>query len=312
MYQFHEFIELVRMAKTCDLASSTCLKNLRDLFFVCLIICTGFVAIGLVMEVGEIWHDAREAIWEKSLEFKHWLALPIDRKEYPARLSRCKKLFATMGWVLIVVGVVGEGVFEGLVHKYDVALSTLSDSLIAETQREAAQLRKDAEDLRAENLKLAASIAWRRLSEEQQKTLRSELSAFTEMTTVTEYDVGDSEASSFALDIARSFGRGWTAGAPEGAIRQWLRKSLEINPGPSPGVIVRTADDKLSEKAGAVFARELNKFGFDCSHLKHQQVGASHPNIFVEHRPLGPQGEFKLRAESDKKNKTASAKIANP
>src|SRR6201987_664633 len=155
MHLFHKFLELARVAQACDLASSTCLKNWRDVFFVCLLGCTGLVAIGLAMEVGEIWHDAREAIWEKSLDLKHWLTPSIDRKEYPPRVSRSKKLWAAVGWVLIVVGVVGEGVFEGFVYKYDLALSILSDSSIAETQKEAnlALERTSANELAEQELR---------------------------------------------------------------------------------------------------------------------------------------------------------------
>jgi hypothetical protein len=137
------------------------------------------------MEIGEIWHDAREAIWEKSLELKHWLTPSIDRKEYPARESRSIKLRAALGWVLIVVGVVGEGVFEGVVYRYDLALSVLSESSIAETKREAnlALERTSAnelaeQELRAKNLKLEATVQPRTISLEDQRKIVDACAAF--------------------------------------------------------------------------------------------------------------------------------------
>src|SRR5713101_3272264 len=123
MYLFHESRELSQITQALALASKADLKNLRDWYFDCLLVCTGLLGVGLLMEAPEIWHDAREAIWGKSRELKHSLTPSIDRKEYPVPLSPRMKLLAAVGWVLIVVGVIGEGVFEGFVSKYDAALS---------------------------------------------------------------------------------------------------------------------------------------------------------------------------------------------
>jgi hypothetical protein len=195
MNPFHEFVELVRSARTCGLPSSTCLKHLRDLYFVCLLVCTGLVAIGLAMEVGEIWQDAREAIWEESLALEHWLRLSIDRNEYPARLSRWKRLFAVVGWVLIVVGVVGEGVFEGLVHKYDLVLSVMSESSIAETQKETAQLQ-------VENTKLLALIQPRSISVDEQRAIGASLSQFKgQKVLITVINPADPESYNFSQQV---------------------------------------------------------------------------------------------------------------
>ena len=60
-------------------------------------------------------------------------------------------------------------------------------------EKEAAQLRKDAEQLKAKNLKLEASVTWRRLSDEQQKALSAVLLPYAEMIGIAQYNVGDSE-----------------------------------------------------------------------------------------------------------------------
>jgi hypothetical protein len=178
MHLLLEFIRLVRSAWSCDETSSACLKNLRDVYFIWLLGCTLLVAVGLAMEAGEIWHDTGEAIWEKSRERKHWLSLPIDREEYPPRVSRSKKLFASLGWALIIVGVFGEGLCEGFVYEYDLALSNLSDSSITENKKETAELRKQAAELTAGNLKLEAQIAPRRLTIDQQRSIAGHCSTF--------------------------------------------------------------------------------------------------------------------------------------
>lgn len=157
MFLFHGSPELVQAAQALDLAKMADLKKLRDWYFDCLLVCTGLVGIGLLMEAPEIWHDVREAIGRKSRELKYWLAPSIDRKEYPTPSARVKVL-AAVGWVLIVLGVMGEGVSEGFVHKYDTALSTLNDTLIAETQREASANEKEAAQLRLKAEELEEQI----------------------------------------------------------------------------------------------------------------------------------------------------------
>ena len=178
-------------------------------------------------------------------------------------------------------------------------------------EKEAAQLRKDAEQLKAENLKLEASVTWRRLSDEQQKALSAVLLPYAEMIGIAQYNVGDSEAGGFASDIAESLGAAhWKVTDPVEIIKDSQAQPgplpLGTNPPPKTGVVVRTANDKRSEEAGRIFAEELNKFGFDCIQLKHEQVSISYLNILVLHRPDGPQGEFKLKAGSSLPESAAS------
>jgi len=86
------------------------------------------------MELPEIVHDQCEIYGRSARERKYRLAPSIDRKEYPRR--DWTKKWSALGWVLIVVGVLGEGWFEQQVSKYDSALSNITDTVVAEAQSE--------------------------------------------------------------------------------------------------------------------------------------------------------------------------------
>jgi hypothetical protein len=155
MYSLQGPLGVALVGQAIDLATKANLQHLRDKYFDCLLACTGLVGIGLLMEVLEITHDALEAIGRKSREHKYWLELPIDRKEYPEASPRAK-LLSVIGWVLIVLGVMGEGVFEGFVSKYDTALSKMTDTVVAEAQKESANAEATAKGFDA---KIAESNA---------------------------------------------------------------------------------------------------------------------------------------------------------
>jgi hypothetical protein len=128
--------EFVRISQALDLAIKADLQSLRDWYFDCLLVCTAIVGLGVFMEGFEICHDMWGIFRRKSVELYYWTSLSIDRKPYHA--PNWMKVMAAVGWVFIVLGVAGEGVYEGFVSKYDSALSSLNDTLIAETQKETA------------------------------------------------------------------------------------------------------------------------------------------------------------------------------
>lgn len=123
-------------------AVRTHLKSLRDWNFDCLLVCTFIVAAGLLMELPEIVQDMCEIHGRRSRELKYWLTPSIDRREYPKH--DWVKKWAALGWVLIVLGVTGEGVFEAYVSKYDSALSNITDTVVAEAQKESANAEATA------------------------------------------------------------------------------------------------------------------------------------------------------------------------
>ncbi len=113
------------------------LKGLRDWNFHWLLGCTFTVGLGLLIELPEIVHDECEIWGKKSRELRYWLSPSIERKKYPKR--DWVKHWSALGWVLIVLGVMGEGWFEAQVSKYDSALSNLTTAAVAEAQQKSAQ-----------------------------------------------------------------------------------------------------------------------------------------------------------------------------
>jgi hypothetical protein len=159
------------------------LEAFRAELFWCLVAATMAVVVGVILEEAQEWTPTGK-----------W-ALRLD----PITEYRWAKKLVKLGWILIVVGVAGEGIFEVLVTRADGILGTFDNILLTEARREAsdavlgaataniqvagarqrtaqlekeaAQLRKDAEGLKAENLKLEAIVAPRSLSLDQQRRI---------------------------------------------------------------------------------------------------------------------------------------------
>jgi hypothetical protein len=227
--------DFVRISQALDLAIKTDLQNLRDWYFDCLLVCTGVVGLGVFMEGFEIFHDMWGIFRGKSIELKYWMTPSIDRKKY--RPPDWMKLLAGVGWVLIVLGIAGEGVYEGLVSKYDGALSTLNDTLIAETQKETAlalaqavhaettargfdvqistalqitaEAKKEAESERLARVKLQKELEPRRLTVAQKEKLVSLLRDRPEPIAIM-WAMDGTEAVDFANDIGDALNKaGW-------------------------------------------------------------------------------------------------------
>ena len=108
------------VAKNDELARSD-LEALRTIFFVCLVAATIAVFAGVVLEEGEAWMHA----------IKH--LLPLD----PITVYRWAKRLVKIGWILIVIGVAGEGIFEVLVTRADDILGTFDNILLTEARKDA-------------------------------------------------------------------------------------------------------------------------------------------------------------------------------
>ena len=78
----------------------------RNVCFDWLLISTGVVAVGLLFELPEIWHDSVDAV----AEIRHTCKPTLG-------ISPLVKLLVSVGWFLIVVGVVGEFVATALCPK---------------------------------------------------------------------------------------------------------------------------------------------------------------------------------------------------
>jgi hypothetical protein len=94
---------------------------------------TGLVAVGLLFEAPEIWHETVKAIRELAHSCK------------PERhLSAWAKLGGTVGWVLIIAGVTGELVVDSFVSKADGFVQKFDEILLAETTTKAGQAKTSA------------------------------------------------------------------------------------------------------------------------------------------------------------------------
>ena len=305
------------------------LQSLRNWNFHWLLGCTFMVGIGLLMELPEIVHDMCEIYGRKSRELKYWLATSVDRREYPTR--DWVKKWAALGWVLIVLGVMGEGWFEAQVSKYDSALSNLTDTAIAEAQRKSAEAEATAKGFdkqiaeskakaasaeatteaeRLARVKIEAAVGWRSLEEDQKRGIGEALASFSSKAGASIWYNGSStEAEMFADDIAEALRLGHiTTTNPGGLIE--MRESGTWNKPIEPaetGVRVQcTRYPSACEFADALIV-ELTNRGFDAHRQTdppfNDKVQAPVIWVEVEPRPKGPQGEYKLQAEQEAKSK---------
>lgn len=97
-------------------------ETFRDIWFNRLLISTAVVAIGLLFELPEIWDESVSAI--RAL-----------RQKVVHEIAPWMKLLVSVGWLLIVVGVVGEFVADSFVSKADGIVLTFDETLIADAQR---------------------------------------------------------------------------------------------------------------------------------------------------------------------------------
>jgi len=109
----------------------------RDMWFHWLLVSTGIVAVGLALEGPELWHEIRHIRLDRRdrrMFFVH------TSHEVPPRW----KVFAFCGWILIVIGVMGEGIFEGMVSRADSQVQTFDNILLEAAQKAAGAAAKSA------------------------------------------------------------------------------------------------------------------------------------------------------------------------
>jgi hypothetical protein len=139
-----ELSELIRRLEESTLAEVTpALHQLRNEYFKWLLISTGVVAIGVLMEGPEVISDLRDEIirWRRG-----YIPAEFDPR---TRMPRCegvswKKLLASLGWLLIVVGVCAEGAFEALVAKEDNAIQSLDSRHIEKLDLEVIEAESES------------------------------------------------------------------------------------------------------------------------------------------------------------------------
>lgn len=181
---------------------------------------------------------------------------------------------------------------------------------VAENEKEAAQLRKDAEDERLARAKIEAAVAWRSLTDQQKRDIGATLASFSPKVGASIwFNASSTEAEMFAEDIAEALRFGHiTTTAPGGVME--MRESGKWNEPIKPaetGVRVQcTRYPSACEFADALI-RELTNRGFDARRQTDppfdDKVQAPVIWVDVEPRPKGPQGEYKLQAEREAKAK---------
>jgi hypothetical protein len=172
---------------------------------------------------------------------------------------------------------------------------------------EAQNAKTQAEDERAARVKIEDSVAWRSFSPYQQKEITSALSRFAGQLVECQFLSGDTEAFAFSSEIAATLRAAmWQAIPPSPDV-------LIMRSAPPPTTMseIRKIDFGVelfgtssdSNTAAHAITEELENLGFD-AHTE-PPTSPSPPTsrvlITVFHRPLGPQGEAKLRAEKSKK-----------
>jgi len=330
--------ELAQAAHALELATRDHLKSLRDENFHWLLVCTFAVGAGLLMELPEIVHDMCEIYGRKSRELKYWLTPSMDRREYPRR--DWVKKWAAIGWVLIVLGVLGEGWFEERVSKYDTALSNMTDAVVAKAQEEsanaeatakgfdakisesnakAASAEATAEAERLARVKIEAAVAFRSLDEQQKRDFGAALATFSSGRTLAGasiwYASGSVETELFADDIAEALrsahihttAPGGMMLAHEGG--KWDGPMGKVD----TGVKVTSTQNPVAREFADAVTKELNNRGFTSRRTPDELPKDGNPQgpviwITVDARPKGAQGEFKLQAEREAKAKSSTTK----
>jgi hypothetical protein len=205
------------------------LQDCRDSYFWWLIFSSTAVAVGVVLEGPEVVY---ETVGVYRCRFRK-----TGPEQQERRAPDWITLLALLGWILVASGVAGEGIAEGYVSWADGTVQTFNDIIAADARRQtafaleraagaykrateaeadtadaeasaslagqrAAEANRAAEEERLARIKIEASVAWRRLTDDQIKAIGNSLIRFAGTSTGLEYNVGDSEADNFGRGIS--------------------------------------------------------------------------------------------------------------
>jgi hypothetical protein len=231
---------------------------------------------------------------------------------------------ASVGLLLVIVGVVGEVAFEGLASNADTRLRTHESDVLSNAETQAgsaneraseaekvtAQLRKEAEDEHMARVELEDKVAFRKLSEANKTSLRESMAHFKGMYAAFPCP-GEMESCSLASELAKTLrAAGLMCFSPGLEIVSNIpRLDGPIAEAPT-GIDISTTEDSEAREAGKVLYSQLQAFGFDVSPPRISPAPNSKPRasqmwVMVLARPEGPQGEAKLRMQKAKTKKIA-------
>ena len=298
-----------------DNAKRLQLDGFRNHDFHLLLVMTALVAIGVIMEGPEIVHETRNA----------WLQCKRRRVRHRS-VAPWITLIGALGWLFVAVGVAGEGYWEVRVTHDDQAITSFDEQRLGDAEKsasdaierastnekEAAQLRKDAEAEHLARVKIEESVAWRHLTDKQKKEIGEKLRPLTigENASVW-YVAGDPESEFFASDLAEALRMAHLATQPPNSIT-WKPRIPDSKYFNAPiehmftGVRVGSIGDSHSRTLADAIARELCALGFDTIRQDIPGSDKDSPTrlwIIVDPRPSGPQGEAKVQENAKAKTK---------
>lgn len=283
-------------------------------WFVWLLIAGAVVALGCILEIPETRFSLMQ--W-----WRQKRGLPSE-EENP---TSWRIPAASIGLLLVILGVLGEVVFEGLSSNADARLRTHESEVLSnaetqagsanerasEAQREAAHLRKDAEDERTARVEMQEALAPRRLALDQKVAIGNTLRNLGERDAQMLYHMGDREAEVFAIDIWEALHSAqWKVFSPATLISGDEVGSMRNPTLRLGGVFVLPAVADANGTVASTLVAELTNRGFDATvttPASEIRLAGKGMQITVATRPLGPQGAAKLRAEA-KRMKQANQK----
>lgn len=189
------------------------LQSLRDSYFHWLLASSTLVAIGVILEGPEVVHEAIALFRRAPVSADDGFDYGVPTSLQPAvaeTQGRPKPNWITwvalVGWIFVAVGVAGEGVSEALVSKADSLIQDFNDIVLADAQRQAAALERDAESERLARIKIEQQVADRHITVEQRKTMLTALAPGRGTPVVIGYvtDSG-SDAPPYSIELADVF-----------------------------------------------------------------------------------------------------------
>lgn len=299
-------------------------KNLdadSEMWFHLLVASTVVVGIGLLFEFPEVKHEWQKW-WRNRPSKTKWLVPKPDRNRIP--------LWSMIGFVLVMGGVAAEGIFEGCMGIADTKLRNFDKQSITDTELKAARLGNSTQELktaaevakgqaeseRLARVKIEASVAFRRLTDIQKVEMGSQLRRMPPEPITVWFFSESPEGPPFAADIAEMLRKGG----------MYVYPPRPLAPSTSPAVRVTDPIVKYvngvqigstSDTASVLLANKIKDLlednGFDAEIVQSDAASAiakniGSPNVIVGvmSRPEGPQGEYKLQAEREAKQKKKS------
>ena len=148
--------------------------------------------------------------------------------------------------------------------------------------KEAASLRKLAQDESLARLQLEAELAWRRISKDSQSAFADHIVRLPWQMAQILYNPADLEAQSFASDIASALrGAKWEAFEPQAiANMHQVLVTLKTDTPLETGITVTSTKNRTSRLAASALVHELTALGFDAT-LTHEISAACIYRIYI-------------------------------